>query len=153
MHHMTSLPPNFHIIWSTITSVTKKTSNTSIKTLTNINLFLQQKFSTNTHHIMIPLHRSTYKDSKKSSFAILWFLYKLLWISKVSASFQKDHLQHYSYEYMTMHKSPWTWLCCCMRSLVVMWNRGALETVIPAMGVLPRGEEGAEEHKGRESYL
>ena len=34
-----------------------------------------------------------------------------------------------------------------------MWNRGALETVIPAMGVLPCGEEGAEEHEELEIYL
>ena len=40
-----------------------------------------------------------------------------------------------------------------MRSLVAMWNRGALETVILAMGVLPGGEEGVEEHKELESYL
>ena len=40
-----------------------------------------------------------------------------------------------------------------MRSLVAMWNRGALETVILAMGVLPGGEEGVEEHEELESYF
>ena len=38
---------------------------------------------------MIPLHRSTYKNSKTSSFAILWFFYNLLWNFKVLANFQK----------------------------------------------------------------
>jgi hypothetical protein len=38
---------------------------------------------------MNPLGRSTLKDSKKSSFAILWFSYELLWFSKVLADLKQ----------------------------------------------------------------
>ena len=49
----------------------KKTITTSIYTLLNIILFLQQQFLTNTYHIMVPEVRDFVKDSKKSSFALL----------------------------------------------------------------------------------
>jgi hypothetical protein len=51
----------------------------------NIDAILQQKLSNKTCHIMILLHRSTHKDSKTSSFAILQFFYDLLCIFKVLA--------------------------------------------------------------------
>ena len=44
----------------------KKTSTTSVYTLLNIILFLQQQFLTNTCHIMVPEVRDFVKDSKKA---------------------------------------------------------------------------------------
>ena len=55
--------------------VMKKVRTTSLYALLNINLFLQQNFLTKTCHIMVPVGRDFYKDSKKSLFAILGFFY------------------------------------------------------------------------------
>ena len=41
--------------------------------LERIDIFLQQKLSTKTCHIIVLLHRSTHKNSKTSSFSFLWF--------------------------------------------------------------------------------
>ena len=43
---------------------------------------------------MTLMHRSTFKDSKKSSFAILWFFYDLLWFSKVLAKLKAIKEKH-----------------------------------------------------------
>jgi hypothetical protein len=43
---------------------------------------------------MTPLHRSTHSDSKKSSFAILWFFYDLLLFFKVSAKLKAIKEKH-----------------------------------------------------------
>ena len=60
------------------TSVIKKVRSTSLYALSNINLFLQQNFLTQTCHIMVPDCRDFDNDSKKYLFAILGFFYKLL---------------------------------------------------------------------------
>ena len=60
------------------TSIIEKVRTTNLYILLNINLFLQQNFSTKTCHIMIPKDRYFNKDSKKYLFAILGFFYKLI---------------------------------------------------------------------------
>ena len=56
-------------------SIIKKVQTTSLYALLIINLFLQQKFLTQTCHIMVPEGRDFDRDSKKSLFAILGFFY------------------------------------------------------------------------------
>ena len=57
------------------TFVIKKVSTTSLYTLLNIKLFLQQKDLIKTYHIMVPKGRDFDKDSKKYLFTILGFFY------------------------------------------------------------------------------
>ena len=56
-------------------SVTKRIKTTSLYALLNINIFLQQNFLTKTCRFMVPKGRDFDKDSKKSLFAFLGFLY------------------------------------------------------------------------------
>ena len=50
------------------------------------NLFLPQNIETKTCNIIGLMHIEFHKDSKKSSFTILQFFYKLLWVFKVEHS-------------------------------------------------------------------
>jgi hypothetical protein len=49
---------------------------------------LQQKLYTKAYHIIYSLYRSTYVESHKIGFSILWFFY-LLWFFKDSAEINK----------------------------------------------------------------
>jgi hypothetical protein len=50
---------------------------------------LQQKLCTKAYHIICSLCRSTYVESNKIGFFILWFFYDLLWFFKDSAKINK----------------------------------------------------------------
>ena len=51
---------------------------TSLYAPSDTNQFVQQKLSTNTHHIVILLHRAFHKDSRTIKFANLRIFYEFL---------------------------------------------------------------------------
>jgi len=52
-------------------------------TLTNIDKYLKQYFSTKSYNILYLMCGSTYKDYKTSLFYFLWFFHDLLCIFKI----------------------------------------------------------------------
>ena len=53
-----------------------KDKTTSLYVPSDTNQFVQQKLSTNTHHILILLHRDFHKDSRTTRFANLRIFYE-----------------------------------------------------------------------------
>ena len=75
------------------------------------------------------MHREFYKDSKKSSFAILRISYELLRISKDSANLLHiGPYRHYSFESQTSQLDPSTLSNLSPRPLVGINSRGACQT-------------------------
>ena len=77
-YHMESMSQYFHIDLGNNTAVMKTTNITSNLKPNSINLFLRLKLQTKSCHIIDLMHREFHKDPKKSTFAILLFLYNLL---------------------------------------------------------------------------
>ena len=61
----------------------EKDKTTSLYIPSDTNQFVQQKLSTNIHHILILLHRAVHKDSRTTGFAILRIVYEFLLNFKV----------------------------------------------------------------------
>ena len=66
----------------------EKDKTTSLYLPSDTNQFVQQKLSTNTHHILILLHRPFHKDSRTTGFAILRIFYEFILNFKV---YSKNH--------------------------------------------------------------
>ena len=92
--HMKSISQYFHIYLGNNTAVMKKNKYNKQLKPNCINLFLRLKLQTKAYHIIDLMHREFHKDSKKSTFAILRFVYNLLCISKVDTrNLQKQKIK------------------------------------------------------------